>query len=109
MPLQSAAQHLKDWLHARHPRALRRRLLALGLALAALWGLLGGRQGLFALLSSQREKAQLREEIQALSVENAALEARAAQVGRHPELYEKVAREKLMLMRPGETLYRFHD
>jgi cell division protein FtsB len=109
MALQGALKPLQQWLHAEHPRAKRRRLLALGGALFVLWGLLGGRQGLFALLSSQREKGQLREEIQRLNVENAALHEKLAEMGRHPEIYEKVAREKLMLMRPGETLYRFHD
>jgi cell division protein FtsB len=107
--LKPAIKFLRQWLHVEHPRAQRRRLLALGLALFLLWGLLGGHQGLFALLSSQREKGQLRAEIQLLAKENAALHEQLANVGRHPELYEKVAREKLMLMRPGETLYRFHD
>jgi cell division protein FtsB len=107
--LKPAVKFLQQWLHAEHPRAQRRRLLALGLALFVLWGLVGGQQGLFALLSSQREKGQLRAEIQLLAQQNAALHEQLANVGRHPELYEKVAREKLMLMRPGETLYRFHD
>jgi cell division protein FtsB len=107
--LKSILHTLQAWLDAQHPRAQRRRLLAVGLALFALWGLFGGQQGLFALVSSQREKAQLRAEIEQLGADNAALHGQLADVGRHPEVYEKVAREKLMLMRPGETLYRFHD
>jgi cell division protein FtsB len=107
--LKPAIQFLRQWLHTEHPRASRRRLVAAGFALFVLWGLLGGQQGLFALLSSQREKGQLRAEIQLLAQQNAALHEQLASVGRHPELYEKVAREKLMLMRPGEILYRFHD
>ena len=109
MALKPAVQFLKQWLHAEHPRAQRRRLVAAGVALMLLWALVGGQQGLFALVSSQREKGQLRQEIQQLTADNAALQAQLASVGRHPELYEKVAREKLMLMRPGEILYRFHD
>ncbi len=109
MALKPAIKFLKAWLHVDHPRAQQRRLVALGVALVVVWGLFGGQQGLFALVTSQREKSQLRAEIQSLAEGNAALQAQLANVGRHPELYEKVAREKLMLMRPGETLYRFHD
>ena len=109
MELEPAVKVVKAWLHAEHPRAQRRRLLAAGAALFVLWGLFGGQQGLFALLSSQREKTQLRAEIGSLTAGNAALHEQLATVARHPELYEKVAREKLMLMRPGEILYRFHE
>jgi cell division protein FtsB len=109
MAIEPAVKFLKEWLHAEHPRAQRRRLIAAGVALFLLWGLFGGQQGLFALVSSQREKGQLRAEIDQLSKDNAALQGQLSDVSRHPELYEKVAREKLMLMRPGEVLYRFHD
>ena len=109
MALEPAIKFLKQWLHAEHPRARRRRIFVVAVALFVGWGVVGGQQGLFALLSSQREKGQLRAEIESLTQENASLHDQLASVGRHPELYEKVAREKLMLMRPGEILYRFHD
>lgn len=109
MALRPVVQFLEKWLHAEHPRAKRRRLLAAGVGLALLWALFGGQQGLFALVSSQREKGQLRQEIEQLRDDNTRLQGQLASVGRHPELYEKVAREKLMLMRPGEILYRFHE
>lgn len=109
MALKPIVQFVEKWLHPEHPRAKRRRLLAIGVSLVLLWGLFGGQQGLVALLSSQREKGQLRHEIEQLHDDNAKLQAQLASVGRHPEVYEKVAREKLMLMRPGEILYRFHE
>ena len=107
--MKSLVRILQAWLDAGHPRAQRRRWAVVGLALFVLWGIFGGQQGLFALVSSQREKAQLRAEIDHLGTDNAALQEQLADLSRHPEVYEKVAREKLMLMRPGETLYRFHD
>ncbi len=109
MALKPIVQFAEKWLHAEHPRAKRRRVLAGVLGLFLLWGLFGGQQGLFALFSSQREKGLLRQEIEQLNQDNTRLQAQLASVGRHPELYEKVAREKLMLMRPGEILYRFHE
>jgi cell division protein FtsB len=97
----------KHWLRPDHPNAGRRRLLAAVPAVLVLWFLLGGQQGLFALAMSQREKAKLREEIVALREDNAKLQVLADSMARNPETCEKTAREKLLLMRPGETIYRF--
>jgi cell division protein FtsB len=81
----------------------------LGLIAAGLlaWGILGGSQGLLALVLSQREKANLREEIEALEQENRRLQQQVALLESRPEAYEKTARERLLLMRPGEIIYRF--
>jgi cell division protein FtsB len=73
-----------------------------------LWGVFGGSQGLFALALGQREKGLLRREIQALALQNRELEQRIERLSRHPEDLERAARERLLLKRPGEIVYRFH-
>lgn len=108
MALKSVVLALEAWLHPRHPRARNRRLLALAAAGVLAWGVFGGSQGLFALALSQREKAQLRREITDLRQQNKQLEQQAALLAAHPEAYERTARERLLLMRPGEIVYRFH-
>ncbi|MGH7442783.1 MAG: FtsB family cell division protein, partial [bacterium] len=85
----------------------RRRLLAAGAALLLVWFLVGGQQGLFALAMSQREKAQLRDQIVALKADNARLQTQAAALADDPQSCIKTARERLQLMRPGEIIYRF--
>lgn len=108
MALRPVFDACKHWLRPEHPRARNRRLLAVAVALLLAWGLFGGQQGLFALAMSQRDKAKLRAEIISLKAENEQLALKAAALARHPEAYERTARERLLLMRPGETVYRFH-
>jgi cell division protein FtsB len=107
MAMKRAFEAMNHWLRPEHPRARGRRLLAAGLGLALAWALLGGQQGLFALVMSQREKVRLRSEIEELRSGNVDLEKRVAMLQSHPEYYERDAREKLQLMRPGDTIYRF--
>jgi cell division protein FtsB len=108
MALKPIVVAVKHWLRPEHPRARNRRLLAVAVGLMLAWGLFGGQQGLFALLMSQREKGRLRAEIVSLKAQNQALAQKAVMLERHPEAYERTARERLLLMRPGETVYRFH-
>lgn len=108
MALKALYSAAERWLDPRHPRARARRLLALAAAGLFVWAVFAGPQGLFALVLGQREKAQLRREIAALAEQNRGLEAEIARLERHPESYERTARERLLLMRPGETIYRFH-
>jgi cell division protein FtsB len=82
--------------------------LILGFVLAAAaFSVFGGNKGFFALVSMQREKWRLQREIGELAKANDQLEAQCQQMERNPQLYEKVAREKLMLAKPGEIVYRF--
>jgi|GEM_PF-6647251 cell division protein FtsB len=107
MPLKKSLDAAKHWLRPEHPKARRRRALALLGGAALAWAVLGGQQGLFALLMSQREKARLASDIDGLRQQNAELQQQLAQLQSHPEAYERTARERLLLMRPGETIYRF--
>lgn len=108
MALNALMSSLRQWLHPRHERAGGRRWVLLGLALLLAWGVFGGSQGLFALALGQREKALLRREIQDLAQKNKLLEQQVDLLVRKPESYERTARERLLLMRPGEIVYRFH-
>ncbi len=90
-------------------RLRRRRLMLFGIIVMMLWALFGGKQGLVALLGSANEKASLRREIVALEARERTLEGDLRRLQAQPQLVEKTAREKLMLMRPGELIYRFDD
>jgi len=105
--MNTLLKNARRWLGEGHPKAGRRRLLVAVPALLLAWFLLGGQQGLFALAMSQREKARLRDEIVRLRDDNARLAAQAEALARNPEASEKTARERLQLMKPGETIYRF--
>jgi cell division protein FtsB len=83
-----------------------RLLLGFGLALLA-FSIFGGKKGLFTLVSMQREKWHLEKEIESLAKANESLDAQCVRLERNPQLYEKVAREKLLLAKPGEIIYRF--
>jgi cell division protein FtsB len=100
---------VQRWLKGEDPEMgrRRRRLVLGGLVLAVGWFIFGGQQGLFALAMSQREKAQLREQITQLQNDNKVLESQADALARDPQACEKTARERLQLMRPGEIIYRF--
>lgn len=107
MALNSLFEAARHWLRPGHPKSRGRRFLVGALGLAAAWAVFGGQQGIFALLVSQREKASLRTEIEDLKKQNVDLENRVDLLQHHPEAYERTARERLLLMRPGETIYRF--
>jgi cell division protein FtsB len=72
--------------------------------LAAVVNLLAGERGLPALLQSRREAAQLRAQITALRIENAALTGRVRALRSDPAAIEAVARGTLGLARPDELL-----
>ncbi len=66
-----------------------------------------GERGVFHLWRLWGEKKQLEERNFLLQKENAALRERAYRI-RQDDLYlEKLAREELGLVRPGEIIYRF--
>ncbi|HEX9442514.1 MAG TPA: septum formation initiator family protein, partial [Candidatus Binatia bacterium] len=66
-----------------------------------------GERGVFHLWRLNGEKKQLQEKNFLLQKENEALRDRAYRI-RNDDLYlEKIAREELGLIRPGETVYRF--
>jgi cell division protein FtsB len=95
---------LKGW---RSSRESKKQVFVALISLFILWAVFGGKHGLFALISLQREKWQLEETIRTLKDKNREMDSRMRFLEAHPELFEKVAREKLMLAKPGELVYRF--
>jgi cell division protein FtsB len=66
-----------------------------------------GERGVFHLWRLWGEKKQLEERNFLLQKENESLRERVNRI-RHDDLYlEKIAREELGLVKPGETVYRF--
>jgi cell division protein FtsB len=93
----------------RPSREARQQVVWVLLGLTLFWLILGGKHGFFALVSLQREKWQLEDALGKMKVENREMDARMRYLESHPEVFEKVAREKLMLAKPGELVYRFDD
>ena len=89
------------------PRRRARRLALLGLLAFAAWTVFGGDQGLVSLALSWKERFFLSREIETLKAENSGLASEAERLGRQPAQVEKTAREKLMLKKNGELIYRF--
>jgi cell division protein FtsB len=66
-----------------------------------------GERGVFHLWRLKGEKRRLDEQNYRLQKENESLRQRISRL-RHDDLYlEKVAREELNMVRPGEIIYRF--
>jgi cell division protein FtsB len=88
------------------PRSWTLYCLAAVILLLAAYTMVGER-GVFHLWRLKGEKARLDEQNFALQKENESLRQRVSRL-RHDNFYlEKIAREELNLVRPGEVIYRF--
>jgi cell division protein FtsB len=88
------------------PRGWTLYFLASLILLLSVYAIIGER-GVFHLWRLRGEKAQLDEQNFRLQKENEALRQRISRL-RHDDSYlEKIAREELNLVRPGEVIYRF--
>jgi cell division protein FtsB len=84
-----------------------------------LWGALGlfgsyllfflvfGRMGLVAHLRLKEDAARIETEIARVGSEIDVLAAQADALGRDPHTIERIARERLGMVRPGETVFLF--
>lgn len=84
------------------PRALRTAVLAIG----ALVILGYGGQSLARVWHMKHEVERIERDIAGLRAETAALSAAVAQLRSDPESIEKVARERLGLVKPGERVLK---
>ena len=66
-----------------------------------------GERGVLLLWRLRGEKNQLDEQNYRLQLENESLRQRIARIRRDDFYLEKLAREELNLVRPGEVVYRF--
>ncbi len=80
-------------------------ILALGLLLLFLQDVFGT-HGVVALRRSQRETAEIRQEIERLGEENRQLEERVKALKSDPAAIERIAREEMGLARPGEFIFK---
>ena len=80
--------------------------LACSIVLLSLYTIIGER-GAIHLWRLRGEKAKLDEQNYRLSKENEALRQRITRLRYDDSYLEKIAREELNLVRPGEVIYRF--
>lgn len=76
--------------------------------IVAAWGCAAtvfGAGGLVELMRSRSELDDLAAQVAEAEAANAALEAEIEALGNDPAAIERVAREELLLGRPGETIY----
>jgi cell division protein FtsB len=90
------------------PARLRRPgwIVAGALALLGLAALLGD-NGALALWRLRGEIGALQQEVRTLEAENARLARAIAELRENPAVIERIAREELGLVRPGERVLRF--
>ena len=80
--------------------------LSLSIVALGLFAIFGDR-GVLHLLRLRNEKRSLDEQNYVLQKENAALRQKIAKLRQDDYSLEKLAREELNLVRPGEIIYRF--
>ncbi len=82
----------------------------LGLALLALFlHDVFGTHGLLAMVRTQKEIKQIREQIGKIDAENKSLANEVNALKTDPKAIERIAREDMGLARPGELIYRLPD
>ena len=97
-------------MRATKPQAARFANTRIGwFVVAVIWIFMGalivwGRGGLLELISARRQVAALQAEVKALQEANEATKAAIAGLKSNPALYEKEAREKLFMKKPGEVI-----
>jgi cell division protein FtsB len=82
----------------------------LGLALLALFlHDAFGTHGFLAMLRTQKEIKQIREQIGKINAENKSLSNEVNALKTDPKAIERIAREDMGLARPGEIIYKLPD
>jgi len=79
--------------------------IAVILALLVTWHVIHGKHGLSVWQHERSEDKQLRQQIQQLQQENAAMKDRIQHLKNDPDAIEREAREKLHYAKPGEVIY----
>lgn len=83
-------------------------LMASGLFLVMMMGLaVWGDRGLLAMWRKHHELDVLAREIETIEQENAVLAREMQRLRKDPQYIEKIAREELGLVRPGEIVFEF--
>jgi cell division protein FtsB len=85
-----------------------RQLLCLAL-LALFFQDVFGTHGFLAMLRTQKEIKQIREQIGKINAENKSLSNEVNALKTDPKAIERIAREDMGLARPGELIYKLPD
>jgi cell division protein FtsB len=92
---------------ARRLRALGPRWIVAGLLALLVVAAIVGDNGMLHLWRLRAELAALQRDVQALEAENEQLSRNIGELRDNPEVIERIAREELGLVRPGERVLRF--
>ena len=68
-----------------------------------------GTHGFLALRQERKEVESLRQQIRQLEQENSELDKRIKALKSDPKAIERLAREQIRLVRPGETVYTYSE
>jgi cell division protein FtsB len=68
-----------------------------------------GTHGFLALRQEKREVENLRQQIRQLQQENVQLDKQIKALKSDPKMIERLAREQIRLVRPGETVYTYSE
>jgi cell division protein FtsB len=82
-----------------------RTIFLIGFVLLALQDIFGT-HGVVAMRKSQKEAAQIRDEIKQLNDENRQLDLRVKDLKSDPQAVEEIARQDMGLARPGEYIFK---
>jgi cell division protein FtsB len=82
-----------------------RTIFLIGFVLLALQDIFGT-HGVVAMRKSQKEAAQIRDEIKQLNDENHQLDQRVKDLKSDPQAVEEIARQDMGLARPGEYIFK---
>jgi cell division protein FtsB len=96
----SYAARLRDFAKANV-----RTIFLIGFMLLALQDIFGT-HGVVAMRKSQKEAAQIRQEIKQLNDENRQLDQRVKDLKSDPRAVEEIARQNMGLARPGEYIFK---
>jgi cell division protein FtsB len=86
-------------------RANARAIFLMGFVLLLLQDVFGT-HGVLAMRRSQKEAAQIRQEIKQLNDENKQLDQRVKDLKSDPQTIEEMARKDMGLARPGEVIFK---
>jgi cell division protein FtsB len=82
-----------------------RAIFLIGFVLLALQDVFGT-HGVVSMRRSQKEAAQIRQEIDQLNEENRQLDQRVKDLKSNPQAIEEIARQDMGLARPGEYIFK---
>ncbi len=84
-------------------------LFSVILVIALVVGSLFGDRGILYLVQQRQHAQELAREVEEMRGENARLAEEIAALRRDPRAVERIAREELGLVRPGETVFVIRD